>query len=131
MATESLLRMYTAEASADLSTRQFQAVHLSGPGTGAPFVDVTLTLTTKPFGILQNTPSVNQAAEVALIGSISKWKTNSALTAGDLVGVSSGLATQLVTGTTTSGQYYMGLVIDGTAAASGVASVLLIGPGVL
>jgi hypothetical protein len=70
-------------ASADLSTKQFHFVKMSGNGT----VDVCSAITDKPIGVLQNNPTSGQAAIVGISGT-SKVVANATLAAGDVIGTS-------------------------------------------
>lgn len=113
---------HTFKADSDMSTKQFYFVKL----TGTDAVEVCDTGTDVAIGILQNEPSVGQAAEVMLVG-ISKLSSNSALTVGDLVAPSSdGQGSPVTIGTSTT-IYVAGHVLTGSTAAAGLASVLVVG----
>mgnify|MGYP001598347968 CR=1 FL=1 len=125
MAYEGLLRTFTFAAGDDMSTTayQYKAVAFSGLS-----VVPCLTVTTRPLGILQNMCSAGGAAEVALIGSISKLKmTGSVTTANGLIGITSGYGVEVTSGT--SGQHVLAAMLDNlSSAASGMATVLIVGP---
>ena len=125
MAYEAILRIGNFNAGDDMSTSgyQFKAVCFSGTS-----VIPCLTVTTRPLGILQNTCSAGQNAEVALIGSISKFKmTGAVTTANGMIGVTSGYGVEVTSGT--SGNYVLAAMLDNfSSAASGVATVLIVGP---
>lgn len=98
-------------ASADLSSKQYHFVKMSGSNT----VDVTSAITDKTIGVLQNTPSSGQAAEVVIFG-ITKVVADGNLTAGNLIGTSNdGQADAIAAGTDTT-VYVCGQSIDGGAA---------------
>ena len=123
MAYEALLRIGNFTAGDDLSTAQFKAVCFSGLN-----VVLCTSVLTAPLGILQNAPSLAGTAEVALIGSISKWKsTGTHATGNAMLGVTSGMAFELTSGT--SGQYILARLLDNwTSTASGLCTVLIVGP---
>jgi len=105
------------KASADLSAKQYYFVKLSGVGT----VDVCSAVTDKPIGVLQNAPVSGDAAEVCGLG-VTKVSSDSALTAGNLIGTSAdGQAAPYVAGTDTT-KYICGQAIDTTTAANGLAT---------
>ena len=120
MATEGVLSMIPGQtASADLSAKQFYFVLISGANT----VTVCSAATDIPCGILQNTPTSGQAANVAYAG-VSKLSSNEALTVGWLIGTSAdGQGDRKIPGTDTT-EYYVGQVLTATAAAAGLATVL-------
>lgn len=98
-------------ASADLSAKQYYFVKMSGANT----VDVTSAITDKTIGVLQNTPSSGQAAEVCVFG-ITKVVADGNLTAGNLIGTSSdGQADAIVAGTDTT-VYVVGQALESAAA---------------
>lgn len=121
MATEGVLVAIPGlTASADLSAKQFYFVKISGANT----VDVCSGATDIPCGILQNTPTSGQAANVVFSG-VSKVSSNEALTVGWLIGTSAdGQADRKIPGTDTT-EFYVGQVLTATTAAAGIASVLI------
>ena len=124
MAYEALLRIGNFTAGDDMSvTGQYRICTFSGLN-----VIIALTATQVPLGILQNTPSATQNAEIALIGSISKLKMTGAVTTGNgMIGCTSGYGVELTSGT--SGQYVFARMLDNwSSAASGMATVLVVGP---
>lgn len=70
-------------ASADLSTKQYHFVKMSGNNT----VTVCAAITDIPIGVLQNTPSSGQAAEVCVFG-VTKVVADGTLAAGNRIGTS-------------------------------------------
>lgn len=70
-------------ASADLSTKQYYFVKMSGNNT----VTVCAAITDIPIGVLQNNPASGQAAEVCLFG-ITKVVADGTLAAGNRIGTS-------------------------------------------
>ena len=85
-------------ASADLSSKQFHFVKLSGADT----VDVCSAVTDVPFGVLQNNPAQGEAAIVCQFGT-SKVVADATLAAGDVIGTSAdGQAQPLTVGTETT-----------------------------
>ena len=91
-------------ASADLSAKQYHFVKMSGNNT----VTVCAAITDLPIGVLQNTPTSGQAAEVCIFG-ITKVVADGTLAAGNLIGTSAdGQADAIAAGTdvtvTTVGQ---------------------------
>jgi len=102
-------------ASADLSTKQFYLVKMSGNKT----VDVCSGVTDKPCGVLQNKPTSGQAAEVVCIG-VTKVSGDADLGYGDLIGTSAdGQAAAYVAGTDTT-KYVVGHVIEDNTTAGGL-----------
>jgi hypothetical protein len=98
-------------ASADLSSKQYHFVKMSGNGT----VTVCAAITDVPIGVLQNTPTSGQAAEVCLFG-ISKVVADGTLAAGNVIGTSAdGQADAIVAGTDTT-VYTMGIALRAAAA---------------
>ena len=98
-------------ASADLSAKQYHFVKMSGNNT----VTVCAAITDVPIGVLQNTPTSGQAAEVCLFG-ISKVVADGTLAAGNLIGTSAdGQADAIAAGTDTT-VYTMGIALNAAAA---------------
>lgn len=98
-------------AGADLSAKQYHFVKLASATT----VDVCSAITDKPIGVLQNTPTSGQAAEVCIFG-ITKVVADGVLAAGNLIGTSSdGQADAIAAGTDTT-VYTMGQAIEAAAA---------------
>jgi hypothetical protein len=70
-------------ASADLSTKQYHFVKMSGDNT----VTVCAAITDVPIGVLQNNPKSGQAAEVCVFG-VTKVVADGVLAAGNRIGTS-------------------------------------------
>jgi hypothetical protein len=105
------------KASADLSTKQYYAVKLSGAGT----VTVCAATTDIPIGILQNAPASGDAAAVCGLG-VTKINSDAALAAGALIGTAAdGQLAAYVAGTDTT-KYIIGQVIQASGAAGGLAT---------
>jgi hypothetical protein len=98
-------------ASADLSSKQYHFVKMSGNNT----VTVCAAITDVPIGVLQNAPTSGQAAEVCLFG-ITKVKADGTLAAGNVIGTSAdGQADAITPGTDTT-VYTMGLALNAAVA---------------
>lgn len=104
-------------ASADLSSKQFYFVKMSGAGT----VDVTSAITDKTIGVLQNTPKSGQAAEVCVFG-ITKVVADGILAAGNLIGTSNDGQADAITAGTDTTVYVVGQALE-TAAAGDVTTM--------
>lgn len=110
-------------ASADLSAAQYKLVKMSGAKT----VTTCAAVTDKPIGVLQNNPVSGAAADVCLFG-ISKVVVGASVTAGDTVGAdTSGRAVTYAEGTDTT-KFRLGIVIEASGAANGLATIL-VSPG--
>ena len=106
-------------AGADLSSKQYTFVKLSGTGviSAAAATDVVI-------GVLQNAPTSGKTAEVAVDG-ITKLKASAAISVGALVGTTStGLAVALTAGTDTT-KYVFGQAITAASAASDIITVAI------
>lgn len=123
MATESNLVILSFTAGASLAASQYLAVKLSADDT----VVVCNGATDKPIGILQNKPASGGVAEVAVLGR-TKWISDAALTAGDLVGTSADGQADAKTPGGDVTEYVLGTVLMGTGAAGGYAEVLISTP---
>lgn len=105
------------KASADLSSKQYYFVKLSGAGT----VDVCAAVTDKPIGVLQNNPASGEEAIVCGLG-VTKVNSDAALSAAALIGTAAdGQAAAYVAGTDTT-KYLVGQVIEASGAAGGYAT---------
>lgn len=114
------LKLTGLTASADLSAKQYHFVKVSGVRT----VTVCAAITDKPIGVLQNTPASGEAAEIVAVG-VTKVSSDSAVTAGDLIGTSSdGQADTIAAGTDTT-VYVAGQALDSTNAAGGLVTALI------
>jgi hypothetical protein len=115
----SQLSLGTLTAAADLSAKQYHFVKLASATT----VNVCTAVTDVPVGVLQNTPTSGQAAEVVFLG-ISKVIADATLAAGNVIGTSADSQAQpLVVGTETT-VYTAGQAI--TAAGAGETATALI-----
>lgn len=104
-------------ASADLRTKQYYFVKISGANT----VTVCAGVTDKPIGILQNAPNDGEAAVVAMSG-VSKVSGDADLSAGASVGTSTdGQAAAYTVSDTT--KYIVGQVLLDNSAAGGLATI--------
>lgn len=77
------IKLGNLTAAADLSAKQFHFVKLASATT----VNVCTAITDVPIGILQNTPTSGQAAEICIFG-ISKVVADGNLAAGNIIGTS-------------------------------------------
>ena len=100
----------TLTAAADLSGKQYYFVKLASATT----VNVCSAVTDKPIGVLQNTPTSGQAAEVTLFG-ISKINLDGTTVAGDLLGTAADGQAAVYTTTDTT-KYQCGQAIEAGAA---------------
>lgn len=108
------------EAGADLSAQQFRFVKLSADRT----VIAIAAITDKPAGVLQNKPASGETAIVLVVGR-SLVDSDSALAAGDLIGVAAdGQADTIVPGTDTT-VYIAGMVTLGSGAAGQKAEAMI------
>lgn len=98
-------------ASADLSSKQYHFVKMSGNNT----VTVCAAITDVPIGVLQNTPTSGQAAEVTLFG-ISKVVADGTLAAGNVIGTSADGQADAITAGTDTTVYTMGIALKAAAA---------------
>jgi hypothetical protein len=98
-------------AAADLSAKQFHFVKLASATT----VNVCDAITDKPIGILQNTPTSGQSAEIAIFG-ISKVVADGNLAAGNIIGTSSDSQADAITSGTDTTVFVMGQAIEAAAA---------------
>lgn len=107
-------------AGADLTAKQYYFVKLSADMT----VTVCNGATDIPIGVLQNAPDSGEAAEVCAIG-VTKVSSDADLDAGHVIGTSAdGQADVKVAGTDTT-QYAVGIVLQGSTAAGGLATALI------
>jgi hypothetical protein len=114
------MKLTGVTASADLSTKQYYFVKMSGERT----VTVCAGATDKPIGVLQNNPTSGQAAEVCVVGQ-TKVSGDGDLNYGDLIGTSGdGQADAKTAGTDTT-EYICGQVIQGNGAAGGLITAFI------
>lgn len=107
-------------ASADLRTKQFYFVKMSGEKT----VTVCAGATDKPIGVLQNTPNSGEEALVCCIG-VTKVSGDADLNYGNLIGTSAdGQADAKTPGTDTT-EYVVGSVLYGNGAAGGLITAVV------
>jgi hypothetical protein len=120
MALESIQQKRSFVAGADLSAKQFYFVKLSASNT----VVLCAAATDVPIGVLQNTPTSGDAADVCVYGE-TKVSSAAALAAGATIGTNaSGQGAAYVAGTDTT-KYIVGQVTVASGAANGIASALI------
>jgi hypothetical protein len=108
------------EAGADLSSKQYHFVKLDGSGNAVS----CSAATDVPVGVLQNTPTSGQAAEIVVVG-LSKISSDAALSIGNLIGTSAdGQADAKTPGTDTT-EFVVGRMLVATGAASVIGSALI------
>ncbi len=110
-------------AVADLSSKQYHFVKLSGAG-----VDVCSAVTDVPVGVLQNTPASGSAAEICVLG-ISKIVADATLAAGDVIGTSADSQAQPLTVGTETTVYTAGQAITAGSAGETVTALINISNG--
>lgn len=108
-------------AGADLSALQFTAIGLGADKLAASAVAATSAI----IGILQNKPTINQAAAVAISG-VAKAKAGGTWGSGDKLTATTG---GVLIATTTTGNHYVGIAMQ-DAVINDIAQVL-IQPGVV
>lgn len=110
----------SAIAGADLSAKQYHFVKWSANGT----VIACAGATDVPAGVLQNTPTAGDAANVCVVGE-TKVVGDADLDAGMLIGTSGdGQADRKIPGTDTS-EYIVGSVKHGNTAAGGFVTAVV------
>lgn len=110
-------------ASADLSTKQFLFVKMSGALT----VDVCATDGELAVGVLQNKPTSGKEATVETDG-ITKVKASEAITAGQLVGTANDGRAKVIDPTSTgadTGDWALGVALDTVTAQNQLVTVKL------
>lgn len=105
------LKLGNLTAGADLSAKQFHFVKLASATT----VDVCSAITDVPIGVLQNTPTSGQAAEVCIFG-ITKVVADGNLSAGNIIGTSSDSQADAITRGTDTTVTIVGQAIEAGAA---------------
>lgn len=116
MAWEGQQMKVSLKAGASLAGKQFYFVKLNADDQ----VIVCAGATDVPIGVVQNAPASGETAEVVVCG-VTKVSSDAALTAGNLIGTSAdGQADAKTAGTDTT-EYVCGQVIEGSAAAGGLA----------
>ena len=111
----------TLTAAADLSSNQYYFVKLASATT----VNVCTAITDLPIGILQNTPTSGQAADVRIFG-ISKASADGTLTAGRWIGTSADSQASGITPGSDTTVYVMGQAIQ--AASAGETFTMFLNP---
>lgn len=111
-------------ASASLTTSQYYFVKMSGNRT----VTVCNGVTDIPIGVLQNAPASGAEAEVCAVG-LTKISANEALTAGNIVGVSSDGQAQVVTLGSETTVHVAGVCVEGVSNAGELATAWVNCPG--
>ena len=110
----------TLSAGADLSAKQYYFVKLDASGNAV----VCAGVTDKPVGVLQNSPTSGQAAEIVVVG-LTKVSTDAALSIADLVGTSAdGQAAAYVAGTDTT-KYILGQALVTSGGADELTSIMV------
>lgn len=105
-----VLKIGNLTAAADLSAKQYYFVKLASATT----VNVCSGVTDKPIGVLQNTPTSGQAAEIVFFG-ISKVNVDGTTAAGDLLGTAADGQAAVYTSSDTT-KYVCGQAIEAGAA---------------
>ncbi len=115
------------EAAVDLSTVQFRVIKLH---TVVGQITSFSAAGDVPFGVLQNTPSANEGADVTLLGSggISKASADAAIGLGSYVMTSADgqVTSATVNAGSTGTSYVVGLCLEAATAANDVISIALI-----
>lgn len=107
-------------------TGQFLAVSLQA----ARIVQISTGPTAGMYGILQNTPTAGEAADVGIAG-ISKAVAGQAITFGvELMTGTGGTLGQLVPWTVGAGNYKVGLAIEGASAQGVVFTIMIYTPNI-
>lgn len=113
------IKMGNLTAASDLSAKQYYFVKLASATT----VDVCSAITDKPIGVLQNSPTAGQAAEVCIFG-ITKVVADGTLAAGNIIGTSSDSQADAIAPGTDTTVYTMGQAIEAGAAGQTVTMFL-------
>ena len=111
----------TLTAAADLSSSQYYFVKLASATT----VNVCSAITDLPIGILQNTPTSGQAADVRIFG-VSKASADGTITAGRWISTSADSQAAGITPGSDTTQYVMGQAIQ--AASAGETFTMFLNP---
>lgn len=115
------IKIGTWTASADLSSKQYHFVKLSGDNT----VTVTAAITDKTVGVLQNAPKSGQAAEVCVFG-VTKVVADGTLAAGNLIGTSADAQADAIAAGTDTTVYVVGQALE--AASAGETATMFFNP---
>ena len=109
----------TFTAAADLSGKQYHFVVMASATT----VNVATAITNAPIGILQNTPTSGQAAEVRILG-VSKVVADGTLAAGNFIGTSADAQADAISPGTDTTVYTMGQCIQAASAGETTSMIL-------
>lgn len=107
-------------AAADLSAKQYHFVKLTSSG-----VNVCSAITDVAIGVLQNTPSSGQPAEICIFG-VTKVKADGTLAVGDRLGTSTDSQADAIAAGTAITVTVLGQAI--TAASAGEISTMFLNP---
>lgn len=113
------LKLGNLTAAADLSAKQYHFVKLASATT----VNVCTAITDVPIGVLQNTPTSGQAAEVCIFG-ITKVVADGILAAGNIIGTSNDSQADAISRGTDTTVTIMGQAIEAAAAGETVTMFL-------
>ena len=113
------LKLGNLTAAADLSAKQFHFVKLATATT----VNVCTAITDVPIGVLQNTPTSGQAAEVCIFG-ITKVVADGNLAAGNIIGTSTDSQADAITRGSDTTVTVMGQAIEAGSAGQTVTMFL-------
>ena len=113
------LKLGNLTAGADLSAKQFHFVKLASATT----VNVCTAITDVPVGVLLNTPTSGQAAEVCIFG-ITKVVADGTLAAGNIIGTSADSQADAITRGTDTTVTVMGHAVEAGAAGQTVTMFL-------
>ena len=129
MAIEHAGVRFSFTADSDMSTYQYKVVKLSVSAGTSFRVQVFSAADDEPLGVLQNTPSAGQNADVMLIngGGFSKVSADAAITVGSKVMTSvDGQAASALFGVLATGtSYFIGYALETADAADDVITVAL------
>lgn len=108
-------------AGEDLSAKQFHFVELdNGDGT----VKAVNAATDRPLGVLQNTPTAGQIAEICVVGGTKVEAAGTASVGQPVFANASGAAVTLAFGTTGSAAYVVGTFLENAAAGAITTAVI-------
>ena len=111
----------TLTSESDFSSKQYYFCKI---GSADNSCALPTALTDVPLGIVQNTPTSGQAATVRVLG-VSKVSTDTALSAGNLIGTSAdGQADAKTVGSDTT-HYVAGQMLDSPGAAADLGTALI------
>ncbi len=113
--------LVSGKAGADLSTHQYKPVKITAAGA-VPTVGLCTAATDRVFGILQNKPKANEAAELHRGGGIGKVVADgsgTAIAAGDLLGTN---AASVAVKKAAVNDLFFGIALEACAAAGLVIS---------